>query len=107
MRREITKSNWWKFQTIYQIYPRSFQDSNGDGIGDLRGIYQRLDYLKELGVGIIWICPIYRSPMHDTGYDISNFREIEPMFGTTEDFENLVKEAHSRGTFVEEGVTQN
>ncbi len=88
---------WWKHAVIYEIYPRSFQDSNGDGIGDLNGITSRLDYLKSLGIGAIWLTPIYPSPNVDFGYDISNYTAIDPMFGTMADFDHLVSEAHKRG----------
>ncbi|MCX2455069.1 alpha-glucosidase [Lacticaseibacillus nasuensis] len=90
-------SHWWQDTTVYQIYPRSFQDSNGDGIGDLRGIIQRLDYLQDLGVGALWLCPIYQSPNDDNGYDIANYREIMSEFGTMADFDELVSEAKKRG----------
>jgi alpha-glucosidase len=85
---------WWQSAVIYQIYPRSFQDSSGDGIGDLPGIFRRLDYLVELGVDAIWISPIFPSPMQDFGYDISDYTAIDPLFGTMEDFEALLAEAH-------------
>lgn len=88
---------WWHKEIFYQIYPRSFQDSNGDGIGDLPGIIQRLDHLKWLGVGAVWISPIYPSPMADFGYDISDYTGIHPMFGTMDDFDQLVSEIHNRG----------
>ena len=88
---------WWQKGIIYQIYPRSFQDSNNDGIGDLGGIMQRLDYLQWLGVHSIWISPIYPSPMADFGYDISNYEDIHPLFGSLYDFDVLVKEIHMRG----------
>ncbi len=88
---------WWKESVVYQIYPRSFRDSNGDGIGDLNGITERLDYLKELGVDVIWLSPVYQSPGDDNGYDISNYREIQQEFGTMEDFEHLLSEVHRRG----------
>jgi alpha-glucosidase len=88
---------WWHKEIIYQIYPRSFQDSNGDGIGDLQGIIRRLDHLKWLGIGAVWISPIYPSPMADFGYDISDYTGIHPMFGTMEDFDRLVREVHKRG----------
>lgn len=88
---------WWKDSTVYQIYPRSFADSNGDGIGDLRGIINRLDYLAELGVEVLWLSPIYPSPQDDNGYDISNYRDIEPMFGTMSDFTELLEQTHARG----------
>ncbi|AKQ45633.1 alpha-amylase [Rufibacter radiotolerans] len=88
---------WWQEGVIYQIYPRSFQDSNQDGVGDLPGIIQRLDYLKWLGVDAIWISPIFESPMADFGYDISNYTGIHPLFGTMADFDQLLQEAHARG----------
>ncbi|WP_377887258.1 alpha-glucosidase [Alkalihalobacillus sp. R86527] len=88
---------WWKEAVGYQIYPRSFQDSNGDGIGDLQGIIQRLDYIKELGVDVIWICPMYKSPNDDNGYDISDYQDIMEDFGTMEDFDCLLREVHDRG----------
>lgn len=96
---------WWKEGVIYQIYPRSFKDSNGDGIGDIRGIIEKLDYLNDgtpnsLGVDAIWISPFFRSPMKDFGYDISDYRDIDPMFGTLEDFKLLLEEAHRRGIHV-------
>ena len=88
---------WWKESVVYQIYPRSFKDSNGDGIGDIRGITQKLDYLKELGVDVIWLSPIYESPNDDNGYDISNYQAIMKEFGTMEDFEVMLSQAHKRG----------
>lgn len=87
------KQKWWQTAVIYQIYPRSFQDSNGDGIGDLRGIINRLDYLKELGITAIWLSPVYQSPNDDNGYDISDYRAIMPEFGTMEDMEELIDQA--------------
>jgi alpha-glucosidase len=87
---------WWKGAVIYQIYPRSFQDSNGDGIGDLPGILNQLDYLQWLGVDAIWLSPIFKSPMKDFGYDISDYRDIDPMFGTLADFKDLLRESHKR-----------
>ena len=85
------KETWWKEAVVYQIYPRSFMDSNGDGIGDLGGIIRKLDYLKELGVNVIWLSPIYRSPNDDNGYDISDYCEIMEEFGTMEEFDQLLK----------------
>src|SRR5699024_6045145 len=84
--------DWWRGAVIYQIYPRSFQDSNGDGIGDLAGISQRLSYVASLGVDAIWISPFFRSPMLDFGYDVSDYREVDPMFGTLDDFDTLIEE---------------
>jgi alpha-glucosidase len=88
---------WWKESVVYQIYPRSFMDSNGDGIGDIQGIISKLDYLKELGIDCLWICPIYTSPNDDNGYDISNYQGIMQEFGTMADFDQLLKEVHDRG----------
>lgn len=91
------KKTWWKESVIYQIYPRSFKDSNGDGIGDLRGIISKLDYLKELGVDIIWLSPIYQSPNDDNGYDISDYYDIMDEFGTMADFDEMLQGMHDRG----------
>ncbi len=88
---------WWKSAVVYQIYPRSFADSNGDGIGDLPGITSRLDHLALLGVDVIWLSPIYRSPQDDNGYDISDYQDIDPVFGTLDDFDELLAAVHSRG----------
>ena len=88
---------WWQTGVIYQIYPRSFQDSNGDGIGDLRGITQRLPYLVELGVDAVWLSPIFQSPMADFGYDISDYTDIDPVFGSLGDFDALLAAAHAQG----------
>ena len=87
---------WWRDGIIYQIYPRSFADSNNDGIGDLPGITDKLDYLQDLGIDAIWLSPIYPSPDVDFGYDVSNYTDIDPKFGTMQDFEKLVKEAKKR-----------
>lgn len=87
---------WWKESVVYQIYPRSFKDSNGDGIGDIQGIIEKLDYLKFLGVDVLWLSPIYQSPNDDNGYDISDYQEIMTEFGTMEDFDCLLEEAHKR-----------
>lgn len=91
------KNKWWRNAVVYQIYPKSFQDSDGDGIGDIPGIISRLDYLKKLGIDAIWLSPVYRSPQDDNGYDISDYQDIEPMFGTMEDMEQLFAEAKKRG----------
>lgn len=91
------KKQWWHKKVAYQIYPKSFADSNGDGIGDLRGIIGKLDYLKELGVDIVWLSPIYASPLADQGYDIADYYRIDPRFGTMDDMDELLKEAHKRG----------
>ena len=88
---------WWKKEVGYQIYPRSFYDSNNDGIGDLNGITEKLDYLKDLGITLIWVCPIFKSPMDDNGYDISDYYDVNPEFGTKEDLERLIAEAEKRG----------
>jgi len=92
-----TTRHWWQSATVYQIYPRSFADSNGDGIGDIPGIIGKLDYLRELGIGVIWLSPICASPMRDNGYDIADYQAIAPMFGTLDDFDRLVAEAKARG----------
>jgi len=91
------KHTWWKEAVAYQVYPRSFMDSNGDGIGDLQGMISKLDYMKDLGIDVIWICPMYKSPNDDNGYDISNYQDIMDEFGTMEDFDQLLKETHKRG----------
>ena len=88
---------WWRGATIYQIYPRSFKDTNGDGIGDLNGIIEGLPYISELGVDAIWISPFFKSPMHDFGYDVADYRDIDPMFGELSDFDRLIENAHALG----------
>lgn len=90
------KKNWWKESVVYQIYPKSFNDSNGDGIGDINGIIEKLDYLKELGVNVLWISPMLESPQDDNGYDISDYRRIYKDYGTMDDYEKLLEEAHRR-----------
>jgi Glycosidases len=90
------KKDWWKESVVYQIYPRSFKDSNGDGIGDLKGIIEKLDYLEELGIDVIWLSPVYKSPNDDNGYDISDYEDIMDEFGTMEDMEELIKEGNKR-----------
>ena len=89
--------NWWKTAVVYQVYPRSFSDSNGDGVGDIPGITRRLDYLHELGVDVIWLSPVYTSPQDDNGYDISNYQDIDPSFGTLADLDGLIAGLHERG----------
>ncbi|MBO0441024.1 glycoside hydrolase family 13 protein [Candidatus Enterococcus ikei] len=91
-----TNTQWWQEAVVYQVYPRSFQDSNGDGIGDLKGIIQRLDYLKKLGISAIWLSPVYRSPNDDNGYDISDYEQIMAEFGTMDDMDRLIQEAQQR-----------
>lgn len=89
--------DWWEDASLYQIYPRSFQDSDGDGVGDLQGITSRLEYLKEIGITATWLSPVFESPMSDFGYDISNFTRIDPIFGSLEDFDNMIKKAKKLG----------
>ena len=91
------QKKWWKENVIYHIYPRSFQDSSGDGNGDLRGIMNRLDYFEFLGIKILYLSPIFTSPMVDNGYDVSDFKDIDPLFGNLNDFDELLKETHARG----------
>ena len=92
-----TSANWWRGAVVYQIYPRSFQDSNADGVGDLPGITGRLDYVRDLGVDAIWISPFFKSPMKDFGYDVSDYRDVDPLFGTLADFDALLARAHQLG----------
>ena len=94
---DFNKKDWWKEAVIYQIYPKSFQDSNGDGIGDLPGILSRLDYLHKLGVDALWLSPVLASPQVDNGYDVSDYQDIDPMFGTMEDMRTLIRDAKARG----------
>ncbi|MEP5981310.1 MAG: alpha-amylase family glycosyl hydrolase, partial [Marinobacter alexandrii] len=89
--------DWWRGAVIYQVYPRSFFDSNGDGIGDLPGITAKLDYIAGLNVDAIWLSPFFTSPMKDFGYDVADYRDVDPIFGTLADFDELVSEAHDRG----------
>ena len=93
----MSKTPFWTHAVVYQIYPRSFCDSNGDGIGDIPGIISKLDYLKELGVDILWLSPIYKSPQFDLGYDVADYYAINPEYGTMEDFDRLIAEAKQRG----------
>jgi len=90
------QNDWWRSAVIYQIYPRSFADSNADGIGDLPGILHKLDYVASLGVDAVWISPFFKSPMKDFGYDISDYRAVDPIFGTLEDFKDILRAAHDR-----------
>jgi oligo-1,6-glucosidase len=93
----MRKSDEWRQWVVYQVYPRSFADSDGNGIGDLRGVLDHLDHLERLGVDVIWLSPVYRSPMNDNGYDISDYQDIDPLFGTLADLDELIKELHQRG----------
>ena len=89
-------TNWWKETVVYQIYPRSFKDTNGDGVGDIYGIIEKLDYLQDLGVGALWLSPVYQSPNEDNGYDISDYKKLNPDSGTMEEMEKLIAEAKNR-----------
>ncbi|MFD6056251.1 alpha-amylase family glycosyl hydrolase, partial [Agromyces sp. NPDC060279] len=91
------RDEWWRTAVIYQIYPRSFADANGDGMGDLAGITARLGALAELGIDAIWLSPFYTSPQHDAGYDVADYRDVDPLFGTLADFDAMLAEAHARG----------
>lgn len=91
------EKKWWHRSVVYQIYPRSFKDTNGNGVGDLRGVIEKLDYLKELGIDVIWLSPVYKSPMDDNGYDISDYQDIAPEFGTMADMDELIEQANYRG----------
>ena len=93
----VVSKDWWRGAVIYQVYPRSFQDHNGDGVGDLVGVTERLDYVADLGVDAIWLSPFFTSPMKDFGYDVSNYRDVDPIFGTLGDFDRLLQKAHSLG----------
>lgn len=93
----VTERKWWKDGVVYQIYPASFKDSNGDGIGDLNGIISQLDYIRSIGVNVIWICPMYDSPQVDMGYDVRDYEKVYEPYGTVEDMERLIAECHVRG----------
>ena len=93
------KRQWWQKEVVYQIYPKSFKDSNHDGIGDIQGIISKLNYLQELGVTMLWICPIFQSPMDDNGYDISDYFSLAPEFGTMDDLKQLIDEAKIKGMY--------
>ena len=97
MSNNVTEKKWWQSAVVYQIYPKSFQDSNGDGVGDLRGIMERLEYLGKLGIDAIWLSPVCKSPQADNGYDISDYQDIMDDFGTMSDFDRMLQEAHKRG----------
>ena len=90
-------AEWWRGAVIYQVYPRSFQDTDGDGVGDLPGIMRRLDHIASLGVDAIWLSPINQSPQRDMGYDVSDYKEVDRLFGSLEDFDDLIKRAHALG----------
>ena len=93
----VPDPDWWRGAVIYQVYPRSFQDTNGDGVGDLLGIVQRLPHIASLGVDAIWISPFFKSPMLDYGYDVSEYCDVDPMFGSLGDFDVLIERAHALG----------
>ena len=97
MTAELRSPGWWKNAVVYQVYPRSFQDSDGDGVGDIPGITSRLDHLALLGVDVLWLSPVYRSPMDDNGYDISDYQDVDPLFGTLADLDALIAGCHDRG----------
>jgi len=97
MQKNENPLRWWQNGVVYQVYPRSFKDTNGDGIGDLKGVIEKLDYLRYLGIQAVWLSPFYPSPMVDFGYDVSDYCDVDPMFGSLEDFDNLVEKAHQRG----------
>src|SRR5512146_1298191 len=90
-------ADWWKSAVVYQIYPRSFMDSNGDGVGDIPGMTSKLDYLQRLGIDVLWLSPVYSSPMDDNGYDISDYQDVDPLFGSLADLDELIAELHKRG----------
>jgi oligo-1,6-glucosidase len=104
---EKTSLKWWHKASVYQIYPLSYQDSNGDGMGDIKGIISRLDHIKNLGIDVIWLSPVFQSPMKDNGYDVSDYRSINPTFGTLEDLSLLVKEVHRRGMKIISDIVLN
>lgn len=93
----VQQTPWWKDCVVYQIYPASFKDSNGDGIGDLNGITSELDYLRSIGVDVIWVCPMFDSPQVDMGYDIRDYEKVYDPYGTVQDMENLIAQTHARG----------
>ena len=95
--KKLHDPNWWRQAAIYQIYPRSFKDSNGDGIGDIRGIISKIDYLESLSLDAVWLSPFYPSALADGGYDVDDYRDVDPKLGTLRDFDELVKKLHDRG----------
>lgn len=97
---EEDESEWWRHATFYQVYPRSFKDSDGDGVGDLRGITSKIPYLKSIGIDAIWLSPMFESPMVDNGYDVSDFRQIHHEFGTMEDYDEMIREANAHGIHI-------
>jgi glycosidase len=97
MSPDTTVRQWWKEVNVFQIYPMSFKDSNGDGIGDIQGIISKLDYLKKLGIDVIWLSPIYQSPNFDNGYDISSYRDLDPRYGTMKDMDELLEAMRIHG----------
>lgn len=103
----MTNNDWWRQAVVYQIYPKSFADGNGDGVGDLPGAISRLDYLRDLGVDAVWFSPIFPSPQCDGGYDVSDYRDIDPLFGTIADAEQFIREAHARNIRVILDVVPN
>ena len=103
----MDKDRFWRDSVGYIIYPEAFADSNGDGIGDINGIISKLDYLRELGVNLLWICPLFDSPMDDNGYDVSDYYKVNPRFGTNEDLINMLHAAHERGIRVLLDLTIN
>ena len=104
---QVNDKPWWTAAVVYEVYPRSFADSDGDGIGDLPGLTSRLDYLAELGVDAIWLTPFYPSPLHDGGYDVSDYMDVDPRLGTLADFDALVRGARDRGIRVIVDVVPN
>ena len=105
--RPDPSNDWWRHAVVYQVYPRSFADSDGDGMGDIPGLISRLDYLSDLGVDAIWISPYYSSPLHDGGYDVADYRSIDARLGTMDDVDTLIAQAHGRGIRVIMDIVPN